>query len=120
PLALTIHTLLAFPEGRVTGRAVRIIVVAAYVVAVVLPAPQYLFAVDEPPFQLLSVAPSPDLVAAAEMTQRVAGTVVILAATWVLVRRAVAATPVQRRTLVPVSVYGILAVLFAILSGNLL
>lgn len=120
PLALTIHALLAFPEGRVTGRPARAVVVSAYVVALLLQAPLYLFATDTPPFDLLVVAERPDLVRGAEVAQRVAGHVVVLAATWVLVRRAVAATPVQRRTLVPVSVYGILAVLFAILGGNLL
>lgn len=120
PLALTIHALLAFPEGRVTGRRARAVVIAAYVVALVLQAPLYLFASDEPPFDVLSVAENPELLGAAEVVQRAAGTAVILAATWLLVRRAVEATPVQRRTLVPVAVYGILAVLFAILSGNLL
>ncbi len=120
PLAITIHTLLVFPEGRLTSRSARAVVIAAYAVALAVQVPQYLFTSDGPPFDVLSIGEQPGLVEAAETAQRVAGTLVVLAATWVLVGRAVAATPGQRRVLVPVSVYGIVAVLFAILSGNVL
>ena len=53
-VSLSVHddvlgALLAFPEGRVTGRRARAVVIAAYVVALVLQAPLYLFASDEPP-----------------------------------------------------------------------
>ncbi|RBY82888.1 sensor histidine kinase [Geodermatophilus sp. TF02-6] len=110
PLAVVIHLLLAFPSGRLLTPASRVVVAAAYVVALVLQAPLYLFTGAPAPFDLLVVADRPDLAATGARVQQAAGGVVLLATAGILVARLRRATPAQRRVLAPLAAYGTLAV----------
>lgn len=91
-LAVLVHLLLAFPSGRLRHPFLRLLVTAAYVNSLVLQAPQVL------------LGEGPASVAAA--VQRCLGVVVMVATAGVLVVRLRAASPAQRRTLVPLYVYG--------------
>jgi len=117
-LAAAVHLLHAFPSGRLRGRASGATVLGSYVAALPLEAPRYLF---DPtgPAPWLAVADSPQAVAAGAAAQRVVGIAVMLATAAVLARRAARATPAQRRVLLPVYAYGILAVLGIPLSAAL-
>ena len=118
PLAVVLHLLLAFPSGRLRSTASRFVVVAGYVVALVLQAPQYLFTPDTPPFGLLALADRPDLAAAGATAQRLAGAAVLLATAVILAGRLSRAAPAQRRVLAPLFAYGILAVPFLTVIAN--
>ncbi|HEY4277040.1 MAG TPA: ATP-binding protein [Conexibacter sp.] len=107
PIAVLVHLLLAFPSGRLHSVVAGATVLSGYVVCLVLQAPLYLFAGSGP----LSVADRPGLVAAGEWVQRGAGSLVVIAASWLLVVRLRAAPPAQRRLLAALSAYGIVAVL---------
>ncbi|MGB3602658.1 MAG: histidine kinase [Gordonia sp. (in: high G+C Gram-positive bacteria)] len=96
-LAVTVHLLLAFPSGRLPDRASRVVVVAAYVVSLVLEAPRYLF--DDPAASI------------GTWLQRVAGAVVVVASAVILARRVARARSAHRRVLIPLFVYGMLALL---------
>lgn len=108
-LAVTVHLLLAFPSGHVHGRSARSVVAAAYAVAVVLQAPQYLF--DPAVAPVAAIADRPGLAAAGEWTQRVAGAAVVLAAAVILARRITEARTAHRLILIPLFAYGLLALL---------
>jgi signal transduction histidine kinase len=97
PLALLLHLLLAFPSGRLVGRASRVTVVAAYLVALVPPVVQDL------------IGPG-SLAATIGWVQTTLG-LTTLVATFVLASRRLArTTPVMRRQLLPFLGYGCLAV----------
>jgi signal transduction histidine kinase len=115
PLALIAQLLLGFPTGRLHGTAERVVVGAVYVVSLILQAPQYLFA----PGGVLSVADRPDLAEAGLQVQRAAGAIVVLATAALLIRRMRRADAAQRRVLVPLSVYGIVALLVIPVSSAL-
>lgn len=119
PLAAVVHLLHAFPSGRVRGTLPRATVIAAYVTALMLGAPRYLF---DPagPAPGLAVADWPTAVIAGAVVQGVAGTAVMLVTAFVLLRRLVAATSEQRGTLLPLYGYGIVTVLFIPLSTRVL
>lgn len=118
PLALILHLLLAFPSGRLPGRLDVGLVVGAYVVASVLEAPRYLFGPE--PSGLLQIADHPGFVAATRYLEAAAAAAVIVTASVVLIGRLRRATPLQRRTLAPLSVLGIATIVFIIVSANVL
>ena len=97
PLALLVHLLLAFPSGRLLGRAARVTAVTAYLVALV------------PPVALDLVGPGGvEATIGSVQTTLGLGTLV---ATFVLAGRRLAATPaVVRRQLLPFVGYGGFAV----------
>lgn len=119
PLAVVVQLLHAFPSGRVRGRASRVTVIAAYVTAIVLQAPRYLFDTGGPAPELV-IAPVPWAVAVGAVVQAIAGTAVMVVTAVVLWRRLVVASRDQRRVLLPVYGYGIVTVLFIPLSTRLL
>lgn len=114
-LATLVHLLLAFPTGRLRRRAERVVVAAGYAVSLVLQAPLYLFA----PGGVLTVADRPDLAEAGFDVQRGVGALVVLATAALLAGRVRQAAPEQRRVLVPLSVYGIFALLFGPVGSRL-
>lgn len=91
-LAVVVHLVLAFPSGRLRFQALRIVVVAAYVNSVVLQVPQVL------------LGSGPAQVAA--WAQHGLGTVVMASTAVALAVKLRAASPAQRRTLVPLYGYG--------------
>ncbi len=112
PLGVIVHLLLAFPSGRLRTRSSLLIVSAAYAVCLVLQAPLYLFAAAGPvPGDPLAIADRPDLLEAGRTVQSIAGALVMVATTVVLVGRLREATPRQRRVLAPLDAYGIVVVL---------
>jgi signal transduction histidine kinase len=119
-LAVMLHTLLAFPSGRLVGLLPRTLVAAGYATALVLQVPQYLFAAAPSPYDVLSIAARDDLVQTAESAQDVAGSVVIALTSFVLARRLRGATPAQRRVLAALYSFGIAAILFVSVSANVL
>lgn len=115
-LAAIVHLLLAFPTGRLRGRASVAIVVAAYATAVVLAAPAYLFDAHG----ALAIADLPVLARTGAVVQGALGGLVLIAAAVVLAGRLRAASPAHRRVLAPLYGYGIAAVVVLALSGNIL
>jgi signal transduction histidine kinase len=102
--AVAVHLLLAFPTGRLEGRAERWVVAWGYFVATVLQVPSLLFEADEPDdlHSLLVVKPDQPLSDRLDALQFVAALPLTLASTALVVRRWRAATPPQRRVLAPV------------------
>jgi signal transduction histidine kinase len=107
PLAVLLHLLLAFPSGRVVGRAATATLAAVYLIALVLQVPQYLDA-------------SPEVQTAAWNVQAILG-LTSMAVVFVLVsRRLATAPPVLRRQLGPFIGYGCVAlVIIAVTIGAL-
>ncbi|NQX33570.1 sensor histidine kinase [Herbiconiux sp. VKM Ac-2851] len=108
-LAVTVHLLLAFPTGRLRGRVPVVTVVLGYVNSIVLQAPLFLLPPDEE--TLLGVVST---------MQSLLGLVVVVTAAVLLVGRLRSADPRNRRVLLPLNLYGILAVLLIPVSGSLL
>lgn len=120
PLAVVVHLLLSFPGGRLRGRASQVTVATAYFVVLVLQAPSYLFDQGAPgPEAMLAVADRHDLVLAGFWLQNVVGTGVMVATSVILAGRLRAAEPAKRRVLRPLSVYGILAVIFVPVGADI-
>ena len=119
PLAVIVHLLLAFPAGRLRGPVPLIIVLIGYAVSLVLQAPKYLFLPQQPPSPLF-LGDRPALVAVTDSLQALIGSLVMIATAVVLVRRLRLATPAQRRVLVPLYAYGIVAVIMLPIGGTLL
>lgn len=120
PLALTIHILMAFPSGRLGTRTERVIVATGYVLAVVLEAPVYLLGDDSP----LAIASAGGVASTVSDAQSVIGTVLMLSAAAVLVRRAQRADAAQRLVVLPLCIVGavtlvLLAVLGLVLTFHL-
>jgi signal transduction histidine kinase len=113
PLAVIVQLLLGFPTGRLHGRAQHVVVAAGYVVCLVLQAPLYLCAPGHP----LSIADDPDVVDAAIEVQRLAGAAVVVAMSVLLAQRMRRADAGQRRVLLPLSAYGIVALLIIPVSS---
>lgn len=114
-LGVIVQLLLSFPTGRLHTTTERAVVIAGYVVCLPLQAPLYLFDPDSP----LCIATRPDLVTAGRDVQRVAGALLALATAALLIQRMRRARPEQRRVLVPLSVYGIFALLVVPVSSAL-
>ncbi|PRY50243.1 histidine kinase/DNA gyrase B/HSP90-like ATPase [Geodermatophilus tzadiensis] len=111
PLAVVVWLLHAFPSGRLRSRTSRLTVLGAFGVSLVLQVPGYLFDPAASPGGVLSVGSRADLLQAGTWLQRGAGMVVVLTTAGVLVSRLRTATPGQRRVLLPLYAYGVLAVL---------
>ena len=111
PLAVVVHLLLAFPSGRLRSRAARWTAALAYITAVVLQVPEYLFVPPGSPGGMLAAADSPGLAAAGTWLQNVVGLGVMLATAVILIARLRRAPRTQRRVLLPLDLYGIAAVL---------
>jgi signal transduction histidine kinase len=112
-LGLLVQLLLGFPNGRLHGRAEVAAVLAGYFVCLVMEVPLYIYAPDGP----LSVADRPDLVSAGLEWQRIVGAAIVLVVSVLLTRRMRRARPEQRRVLVPLSAYGIVALVFIPVSS---
>ena len=111
PLAVVVHLLLAFPSGRLRTRTARWTTGLAYVTAVVLQVPKYLFVPTASPGGILAVTSSPGLAEAGKWLQSGVGLGVMLATAVILTARLRRASPRQRRVLLPLDLYGIAAVL---------
>ena len=98
-LGVAVQLLHSFPSGRLHGRLSIAIVVAAYVVSVGLQAPRLFLRGD------------PALSSAIQTVQSTLGIAVMAATAVILVRRLRATDPVHRRVLLPLFLYGSLAVL---------
>ncbi|MBS1843664.1 MAG: sensor histidine kinase [Actinobacteria bacterium] len=119
-LAMVVHLLLAFPSGRLRGRASIATVLVAYFVCTVMQAPQWLFGGGEGPWAVLQVHDSPGLADAALWAQWGVGTCVTLATATILWQRWRQIAPASRRGVTPMLVYGIFAVLYVPISGRLI
>jgi signal transduction histidine kinase len=112
PIAVTLHILLAFPRGRLDGLTALGLVIAGYLITVVLQAPRYLFSNVAGPAGVLQIADRPELVHLGTVIQNSAGAAVIILTAVVLAYRLRAATLAQRRVLLGLYAYGIVAILF--------
>lgn len=112
PLALIVHLLVGFPSGRLGGGTERALVVAGYFTVLILQAPLYLFANFPPPYDALQIANRPGLQQAGVWVQRGVGIAVMACTAALLAGRLRTATGAQRRVLVPLYLYGIVAILF--------
>jgi signal transduction histidine kinase len=117
-LAMVFHLLLAFPSGRLRGRASVTTVAVGYFVCTVMQAPQWLFGGGHGPWAVLQVHDSPGLAEAALWTQWAIGTCVTIATAAILWRRWRLVAPESRRGVTPMLVYGIFAVLYVPISGR--
>jgi signal transduction histidine kinase len=120
PLAVVMQLLLAFPTGRLRTPAARWAVAAGYVTAVVLQVPLYLFTPAASPAGVLAVADDPSLASAGTWLQRGAGLSVMLVTALILAARLRRAAPAQRRVLLPLDLYGIIALLLTPLAPDLI
>jgi signal transduction histidine kinase len=120
-LAMVVHLLLAFPSGRLRGRASVVTVLVAYFVCTVMQAPQWLFGGgDGTPWAVLQVHDSPGLADAALWAQWALGTCTTVATAAILWRRWRRVAPGSRRGVTPMLIYGILAALYVPISGRLI
>jgi signal transduction histidine kinase len=102
--AIAAHLLLAFPTGRLEGRAARWTVAGGYVVATVLQLPSLLFEAEEPDdlHSFLVAHPNQSLSDRLDALQYLGGVVFAFAALVIVIRRWRAASPPQQRVLAPV------------------
>lgn len=120
PLAIVFHLLLAFPSGRLRGRASLVVVLVGYFVCTVMQAPQYLFGGgSEGPWTVLQIENSPGLADAGLWAQWAVGSCVTIATAVILWRRWRRIAPEGRRAVAPILAYGIFAVLYVSVSGRL-
>ena len=113
PLAVVVHLLHAFPSGRLVGAVSRLTVLAAYAVSLVLAVPQML---HQP--GVLSIDVRPDLIRTWIDRQNVLGAVVMTVTAVVLLRRLRSYDRPQRRVVVPLLSYGVLAVALVPLTSR--
>lgn len=116
PIPIILHLLLAFPTGRLTTRAGRVLAATGYAVVVGIDLVHSLLTPGNP----LAVADAPAVAAAAGWTVRVGAIVVILATSALLVHRFRLATPAQRRTLAPLYAFGIFTTVYIVFAANVL
>lgn len=109
-IAVTLHLLHAFPSGRLHGKLSITTVIAGYVVAIALQAAAY----------GLAAAGLPGPAGVAGIVQRLLALIVVVTTAVVLASRLVTADPGHRRVLLPLFLYGILAVLLIFLVPNVL
>lgn len=116
-LGIVIHLLHAFPSGRVPDRFGRATVVAAYVVTLVVSAPQYLF---HPEIEtIVRIAPNEQVFEAARLVGRWSYVGVTVLTIVTLLRRLRAAPARQRPGLAVVYASGIIAALGPMLAVTL-
>ncbi|MEF2979126.1 sensor histidine kinase [Subtercola sp. YIM 133946] len=108
-LAVAVHLLHAFPSGRLHGRLSTATVIVGYVVSIVLQAPLY-FVRDD----------NAGLFRAIVMGQQILGLAVMVVTAGILVGRLRAADRAHRRVLLPLFLYGSLAVLLIPLAPIIL
>jgi signal transduction histidine kinase len=108
-LAVTVHLLHAFPSGRLHGAFSVATVATGYGVTLLLQMPLYLLPADQS--ALLSVA---------TVVQSTVGLGVMVATAVFLIRRLRSADPQNVRVLLPLYLYGILAVVLIPVSANVL
>jgi signal transduction histidine kinase len=113
PLAMTLHLLMAFPSGRVDGRAPRAVVAAGYTASVVLQVPQWLLAGDS----VLQAADAPGAADALFAVQAAVGLGALAGAIVLLARRIARAPARERRTLRLLDAYGLLALLVTLAAA---
>ncbi len=113
PLAVVVHLLHAFPSGRLVGAVSRLTVLAAYAVSLVFAVPQML---HQP--GVLSIDVRPDLIRMWVDRQNLLGAVVMTVTALVLLRRLRSYDRPQRRVVVPLLSYGVLAVALVPLSSR--
>jgi signal transduction histidine kinase len=119
-LAIVVHLLLAFPSGRLRGRASLVTVLVGYFVCTVMQAPQWLFGGGaEGPAAVLQVSNSPGLAEAGLWAQWAVGSCVMIATATILWQRWRRVAPGGRRAVAPILTYGIAAVLYVPISGKL-
>lgn len=120
-LAMVVHLLLAFPSGRLRGRASVTTVLVAYFVCTLMQAPQWLFGGgDGTPWAVLQVHDSPGLADAALWVQWALGTCTTVATAAILWQRWRRVAPGSRRGVTPMLIYGIFAALYVSISGRLI
>jgi signal transduction histidine kinase len=120
-LAVVFHLLLAFPSGRLRGRASIVTVAVAYFVCTVMQVPQWAFGGGSGgPWTVLQIHNSPGLAEAALWTQWGVGTCTTVATAVILWQRWRLVAPEARRAVTPMLVYGIFAVLYVPISGRLI
>lgn len=120
PFAIIVHLLHGFPSGRLRGRLSVVMVLVGYFVCVVMQAPQYLFGMGpDGPATVLQIADRPDLAAAGVWAQWAVGSCVMIVTAIVLETRRRRIPPPRRRVLAPLFAYGVGAVLFVPISGQL-
>jgi len=120
PLAVVVHLLHGFPSGRLQGRIAVGAVLGGYFACTVMQAPQYLFGQGaEGPATILQIADRPDLAQAGLWSQWAVGSVVMAITAWLLWRRWRTVAPARRAGVAPLLAYGIAAVLFVPISGQL-
>jgi len=120
-LAMVVHLLLAFPSGRLRGRASVATVLVAYFVCTVMQAPQWLFGGGSGgPWTVLQVHDSPGLADAALWAQWGVGTCTTVVTAAILWQRWRRVAPASRRGVTPMLIYGILAALYVPISGRLI
>lgn len=107
-LAVVVHLLLAFPSGRLPDRTSRVVVAAAYVVAIVLQAPLY---IGGGALASYGVPSDPTLATIGRAVQAVVGIGVMVATAVVLISRLRGTSSSRRRVLMPLYGYGIVSVL---------
>ncbi|TIH28264.1 ATPase [Subtercola vilae] len=107
-LAVAVHLLHAFPSGKLRGRLSVATVVAGYVVAIGLQAALYLLVDDPRAFD------------AVKAVQASLGLVVMIVTAIVLIVRLRAADQVHRRSLLPLFLYGSIAVVLISLTPQVL
>jgi signal transduction histidine kinase len=108
PLAVVVHLLHAFPSGRLPSTASRAVVAVTYALALIGPAPRYLFTPLPPPDGLLAVADRPDLAAWSTVFNAL-GALSTVATAVILVERLRRASRPRRRVLAPLYGYGALS-----------
>jgi signal transduction histidine kinase len=121
PLAIVYHLLLAFPSGRLRGRASLVTVLVGYFVCTVMQAPQYLFGGgSEGPWTVLQIKDSSTLADIGLWAQWGVGSCATIAAATILWQRWRRITPGSRRAVAPILAYGIVAVIYVSISGRLM
>ena len=108
-LAVTVHLLHAFPSGRVRGRLSEVTVFAAFGVTVILQAPLYLLPPEQIELRLIAI-----------WVQSAAGLAVMVATGVFLIGRLRSSDPKNLRVLLPLYLYGMVAVLVIPMSANVL
>jgi signal transduction histidine kinase len=119
PLAITVHLLLAFPSGRLEGRAERIVVSAGYLLIPLVYAPaELLGASRRDDIRVLDVVDDPAVADAAHAIQTTAAAVLLIATAALLVRRLRSAQPGGARA-APLYLAGIVALTVVVLIDAL-
>jgi len=111
PLAIVIHIILAFPTGRLTGRAARFAVVLAYLTSTVLELPSALLD-ESSPIRVPDTGPAAAVLTALGTLQRPAGLVCLVVAMTALWSRWITRKRYRDNRLGPFVLYG-----FACLVG---